>query len=262
MISNINRLYKAGKNNNLVRINILKGLLSDTKEKLKSEFAKSISNYWENKVKNIAHGDSKMMFPQINAIFRRKGRSEIPTIIIPKSKITLVEDADIPSDSLLKDNDNNFVIANPQHKLNVIGAHFAAANNQNNNLGKHRFSERVMCTYHKLETDIAAENESQISVSNFSNRNPAFAPSVDNVKNYFISMGDLTKIFRNLNNKRSSSFDGIPNIILKNLPSKIIFLYAIIFNNALNNKYFPDKWKIAKVIALKKDKDGADPSSY
>lgn len=263
LISNINRLYKAGTTRNLVRINIIKELLKDTKDKLKAEFAKSISNYWENKIKNISYKDSKTMFPMVNAVFRAKGRSEIPTLRIPQMKRSLLDDAGIPLNALLSDQDNNLIISNPQHKLNVIGAHFQAANNQNADLGSPRLSEIVNKKCRELEEEIVREEVNEVAVTIFSSTNLAFAPSDENIKNYFTSVGELRKIFRKLNNKRSASFDGIPNIILKNLPIVLIFKYAIIFNNALNNKYFPEKWKKAKVIALKKkDKDGSDPSSY
>lgn len=96
----------------------------------------------------------------------------------------------------------------------------------------------------------------------FSQENSALSPSVEE-GDHFISFQQLILIFKKLNNKKSSSFDGIPNIILKNLPPKIIMQYCIVFNNAINNCYFPAQWKKGKVIALlKKDKDSSDPENY
>lgn len=46
--------------------------------------------------------------------------------------------------------------------------------------------------------------------------------------------------------------DNIPNIALKNLPDSTIQSLSIIFNNLLNNSYFPNCWKIAKVIPIQK----------
>jgi len=66
-----------------------------------------------------------------------------------------------------------------------------------------------------------------------------------------------------LNNKKSSGLDKIPNIILKKIPSKLIYNYTIIFNNLLNYSFFPKVWKTAKVVAiLKQNKDKALPASY
>jgi len=43
----------------------------------------------------------------------------------------------------------------------------------------------------------------------------------------------------------------------------LIFNYVILFNNLLNYSCFPEKWKVAKVVAiLKKDKDKNMPTSY
>ncbi|XP_012244110.1 uncharacterized protein LOC105681103 [Bombus impatiens] len=80
--------------------------------------------------------------------------------------------------------------------------------------------------------------------------------------NYFTNYNQLNTIFSKLNNKKSSGFDGIPNILLKRLPNKIKWYYTVLFNNALNNTYFPRKWKKAKLIAItKKDKDGSSPAN-
>ncbi|XP_033318466.1 uncharacterized protein LOC117216041, partial [Bombus bifarius] len=80
--------------------------------------------------------------------------------------------------------------------------------------------------------------------------------------NYFTNYNQLNTIFSKLNNKKSSGFNGIPNILLKRLPNKIKWYYTVLFNNALNNTYFPGKWKKAKLIAItKKDKDGSSPAN-
>lgn len=58
----------------------------------------------------------------------------------------------------------------------------------------------------------------------------------------------------------SSGLDGIPNIILKNLPEKTMQDYCTLFNNMINNSYFPNIWKKAKVVVIpKKDKDITNP---
>lgn len=263
LISNINRLYRAGTTINLVRLNILKGLLKETKNKIKEAFAKNISIFWENKIKNISISDPKKMIPQVNGVFRPRGKSTIPVLKIPPEKSELIDNAEVEKNSLLLDQNHSYIILDPLHKLNVIGAHFAAANMQNLKLGKHRLSEIVEKRNHNLRNEIELEAINEVTVTNFEEGNFAFEPKAPDTQNYFTTMGKTRLIFRNLNNKRSTSWDGIPNIILKHLPLTIIVRYAIIFNNALNNKYFPKKWKTAKVIALrKKGKDGSDPSSY
>ena len=41
-----------------------------------------------------------------------------------------------------------------------------------------------------------------------------------------------------------------------------VYHYTIVFNNCLNSYYFPSNWKIAKIKALKKGKEGINPSNY
>ena len=53
-----------------------------------------------------------------------------------------------------------------------------------------------------------------------------------------------------MSNKTSSGWDGIPNIALKRLPKICIRNYTVIFNNCSNNAYFPEVWKLAKLIIL------------
>lgn len=82
-------------------------------------------------------------------------------------------------------------------------------------------------------------------------------------KSYFTCVLSLEKKFRHLNNKKSSGLDEIPNIVLKHLPIVIIRACTILFNNLLNNRYFPPHWKKALVIPiLKKDKKNENPLNY
>ena len=82
--------------------------------------------------------------------------------------------------------------------------------------------------------EINADTTSVTRVCTFSPDNPANNPShTDIIENYFTDFTQMSYIFKNLNNKKSSSFDGIPNIILKKLPPLYVYFYTIIFNNCL-----------------------------
>ena len=65
-------------------------------------------------------------------------------------------------------------------------------------------------------------------------------------------------------NKTSAGLDNILNIVLKKLNNNEILIITIIFNNLINLLYFPEKWKTAKLICIKKkgDKSPHDPASY
>ena len=119
-----------------------------------------------------------------------------------------------------------------------------------------------MATSFKTEFSTSRDNGDTLTV--FSDSNKATNPQLETEpSNFFCSYLELDKIFRYLLNKTSYGIDKIPPIVLKPLPSNVILAYTILFNNALNNYYFPKSWKCAKVFPiLKKGKIPNDPTSY
>lgn len=106
--------------------------------------------------------------------------------------------------------------------------------------------------------------EKQINTQiNFTSQNTAINPIFEKNPNYFYNHFTFTKIVRKLNNKKSIGVDNIPTIALKSLPHNFVTLLLIIFNNLLNNGYFPNSWKLSKVVPiLKKNKDPRNVVSY
>lgn len=238
----------------MVRLNILKDLLKMTRQKIDEKIKKSVNTYWEGQIRGISISKPDKMFPQINRLFRSKGSNAIPTLSIPHEKQKLLADAEIALGSTVKDTNNNTLITYQADKLNVIGAHFAATNTQNANLAKDHLRGIVNNNIQILKTELAVDASERKTVTTFSESNSALHPSKIETNTCLTTQADLVRIFRKLNNKKSAGFDGIPNIVLKHLPNKIIGYYCVIFNNALNNTYFPHSWKTAKVIALLKKK--------
>lgn len=259
-INKINRNYTPDLYNDLGN---LKNLLNQVKIKLKREFNNSVNEYWKTKISSIPINDPANMFPQVNQIFRPKNPVSIPTLRIPNNEINLLEEVGIDTSITPKDKDNNFLIDNEVEKLNIIGAHFANIHKQNNNLGRDELSRIILAETDKLKNEMDSDLTEGRSISRFSEENHADNPKQpDNKLPYFTNFTTAKKIFSTLNNRKSSGLDGIPNIMLKNLPEKIVWYYTVLFNNCLNNTYFPSEWKKAKVIALtKKDKDGSTPSN-
>ena len=72
----------------------------------------------------------------------------------------------------------------------------------------------------------------------------------DNTEGVFTTIENLREIFRrlNMNNKKSFGLDGITNVFLKHFTNSLVRQYSILFNNALNNQYFPAQLKKAKVL--------------
>lgn len=74
---------------------------------------------------------------------------------------------------------------------------------------------------------------------------------------------EVWKVIRELKTRKAPGDDGIHNIMLKNMSQKSVVFVTKIFNGCLKLGYFPNKWKTAKVIALKKPgKDTSLPVSY
>lgn len=64
-------------------------------------------------------------------------------------------------------------------------------------------------------------------------------------------------------NSKAPGIDGIPSILLKNMPNVFFQILVNVFNFCLRSGYFPHSFKIAKVIPIhKKGKDTHLPSSY
>ena len=107
------------------------------------------------------------------------------------------------------------------------------------------------------------ERDNNITLVIFSDNNSALNPNFDDNLNFFCCIKKLKFILAKLRNKKSASFDNIPNVVLKKIPEELIGAYTILFNNLLNNGHFPEMWKTAKVVPiLKKDINPTNPGSY
>ena len=257
LITEINRFYRQNLNRHSNEFMNLKQLLSEVKREITCEFRRSENSYWEEKIRNIPINVSSETFPQINNIFRKKEISIIPEIIkIPGTKVEVIRNIGLNPDNIDRDTTGNFLITDKDDKLNVMGSHFELIHVQNKDLGTDQFNKKVEKTYSKFKKEVNRDTMSNNSMQNFSIENNALDPTYWNNEYPLTNFNETKNIFRKLNNKKSTGIDGIPNIILKSLPKKIIVYYTIIFNNSLNNRYFPVKWKKAKIIPIPKgDKD-------
>lgn len=55
-----------------------------------------------------------------------------------------------------------------------------------------------------------------------------------------------------INSKKSSGVDGISNFVLRKFPDTAIQILTCLFNYSINIGYFPQSWKEAKIIPVKK----------
>jgi len=126
------------------------------------------------------------------------------------------------------------------------------------------------------ETEKADEIAKQFSRSHL-NTMPSSAESVVNRSctilngdsdfnldpNILTSPRQITKIIKTLKSGKAPGFDGVPNILLKNLSRKATVFLTYIFNSCFKLSYFPKSWKHASVVPiLKPGKDPSNPASY
>ena len=122
--------------------------------------------------------------------------------------------------------------------MNIIGSHFELTHTQNKDLGLEERSKKIEKHYNKLKDEIYRDTLSNRSTPNFSINNSSLDPTFWSNEYPLTNYKETKDIFRKFNNKKSSGIDGIPNIILKNLPKKIIGYYTMIFNS---NKHYLKK---------------------
>lgn len=103
--------------------------------------------------------------------------------------------------------------------------------------------------------------KNNLTFTNFSEDNPAHYPvQQDGDPKFLYNYIEVMVILKKLKNKTSSGLDNIPTIVLKNIAENVIKDYTILFNNAINNSYYPKRWKAAKVLPIPKKGKNLDAS--
>ncbi|XP_046750582.1 uncharacterized protein LOC124413840 [Diprion similis] len=174
----------------------------------------TLKAYTTHEIKNL-HKHKTYLISQINKLHKQNTRAPIPVLTVPSDKVNLLTDARITHDAVARDQSNNFIIAKQDDKLNLIGAHFAATNIQNVNLGKPNLIKIVETKVSELKREMEEDKASNRTVVSFSKHNTATCPSREEIPNYFTSLSELLTLFKNLNNKKSAGYDNIPNVVLK-----------------------------------------------
>lgn len=243
-------------------LNILKVKLKLIRKLLNENFIIALNKNVRDKLTNLEPKDSEHMFSEINKNFRKFKPLNLQNIKIPANSQYLLDNVGIDPKSLEKDNSNNFIIKDQEQMLDTIGSFLESVHaykeiNQDNDL-----QVKVNNTFTKfLETKTTFENN-QKTITNFSDEKKSNDLNALQAEQYFVTKDKLEYIFSKLKAKLSSGVDEIPNIVLKNIPNILIFEYCNLFNNMLNNSYFPNQWKKGKVVILpKKDKDSSNPKN-
>lgn len=243
-------------------LNLAKAKMKLIRKLLKENIAGVLNKHLREKLTQIDPGDSRNMFEEIRKNFRKFQPLQLENIKIPQNLEYILSSVSIDPDSLEKDSSNNFILREPDQMLDAIGSLLESVHSykqvDHNNAVQLRVSE-VFNTF--LETKNHFENN-QFTITNFNARKMSNDLDDTQADNYFVTKEKILYIFSKLKGKLSSGIDTIPNIVLKNIPEILIFEYSSLFNNMLNNSYFPNNWKKAKVVLLpKKNKDMSNPKN-
>lgn len=88
-------------------------------------------------------------------------------------------------------------------------------------------------------------------------------PSTLNTSDHHVQTEEISRVISKLKIRKAPGIDGIPNILLKRLPSVAIKFLTNIINSCIDECYFPTHFKIAKVTSiLKPQKDPKSAVSY
>lgn len=179
----------------------------------------------------------------------------------------------------LIDKDSNSQYTTPLEKAEALANQFEAIHKSTLHLGNHNQTETINNHIKsKFNNDdsflvnfssrILASDKRTINISNKLSKPPIHMPykkkeTILNTQVKFVNAKEISKIIKTLNNKKSFGPDNFPNFLIRKTSEKFHKILSIIINHCLNIAYFPDSWKLAKIIPLiKPNKDPNDVSSY
>ena len=175
---------------------------------------------------------SPMVFKEINRITGRKNKSnpsEIP-IVFRNSTLSTDSEKVIAFQNFFTD-----LYSNQNLRINPVTAVEIATS-------KNAF--------------LAWNNNPTISFFSITNKSDLQSSSE------FVSTDFIKSTIMSLNNKKSSGPDKISNFFLKKCCNSILKFLTIIINNCLNNFYFPNMWKEAVLLPIKKKGSSNDIENF
>lgn len=145
----------------------------------------------------------------------------------------------LESSSLLYDR-NGSELNTDESRLNAFAEQFALMSNVYDGHGSRYFTNRVNSCVKNFKTQVI--NSSEINLT---------------------TVKEVVDTIKTLKSKKAAGHDNISARVLKSLPRKAIVFIVKLLNGMLLNSYFPNSWKISKVIPIhKKNKDVTQISSY
>jgi len=100
--------------------------------------------------------------------------------------------------------------------------------------------------------NLVDKGDIDFAVNEFVSANTALPNNINNLNNWITNIPEVMHIIRGLKNRKSAGIDGVSNRSIKNLPSSGLFQLVAIINAIITLQYFPNNWKISKVIPIPK----------
>lgn len=242
------------------RLKLLKAIFKIIKKLIEDNFTIAINKQVEKNLTEINPKNSAEMFSKVRKNFKKIEVLKIESLKITHNLSHVVQNAGIDTRLMETDLDHNLIIHDEQQIVNVIGSYFEAIHSHKEIDNNNNTHTQVMNTFNEFLATKTSFERIQTKLTNFTDSKKANSLTEEQAGIYFVTQNNIIYIFKNLRGKVSSGLDGIPNIILKNLPEKTMQDYCTLFNNMINNSYFPNIWKKAKVVVIpKKDKDITNP---
>lgn len=237
------------------KLKLVKKLMNDNLNNI-------INKQLQEKLTNIDPKDSINMFKQIRKNFRKYTPLNLGILKISENSEQLLINAGINPQNLRKDNSNNYLIEEETQMLNTIGTFFESIHASKSIIQDNSTHQQINRTFNCFLNKKRNFESNKTTYTTFNDTLLSDNISELQKQNVFITKNELSYIFKNLKSKLSSGIDSIPNIVLKNIPQSLLNEYCKLFNNLLNNSYFPNNWKTAKTVILpKKGKEPDNPKN-
>lgn len=135
---------------------------------------------------------------------------------------------------------NNLDVFDDEQKVNYIADNFEKSHSLTTNM-HHSVEKKVKRMLNTLQNHLDPNND----------------------KNSYTSVDEILGIIKEQKNGKAPGNDKINSIMIKQIPEIALKLLCKIFNYCLKYSFFPDTFKIAKIVPVyKPGKDAKDPTSY
>lgn len=135
--------------------------------------------------------------------------------------------------------ENGDIVYESEAKANMLASTFSEVHSMNDSLGDPSFVSQV-----------------DSSVDDFLSSCPRI------LGNSLVSSEEVRERIQKLKVRKAPGFDGISNLVLKNLSEKFVEFLSTIIQTIFDLGHFPKFWKVAKVIAIPKSgKDNSIPGN-